>query len=288
MSAPAVGTVVDGSPRSPRSPRWVPSGLLRVLPVELLAARRPQRMVERSVMVYRRTWMVLVSGVFEPLFYLLSIRIGFAALIGDVEYRGRTVGYAEFVAPALMAAAAMNGAIFDSTMNVFYKIKHAKLYDAVLATPMSTGDVALGEISWAMLRGLLYSVAFLVTMVALGMATSPWVVLAVPACVLIGFAFASVGMAVTSYMRSWADFEYVPAVQVPLFLFSATFYPLSAYGDWGWVVQLSPLYHGVALVRMASFGVFEWTALVHIAVLAALAVVGLSVASRRLGRLLLT
>jgi lipooligosaccharide transport system permease protein len=276
---------------SPSGPAWragPPAGILRILPTELFGTRRPQRMVERSVMVYRRTWMLLVSGVLEPLFYLLSVQVGFAALIGDVEYRGRAVGYAEFVAPALMAAAAMNGAIYDSTMNVFYKIKHAKLYDAVLATPMSTADVALGEIAWAMLRGLFYAVAFLVTMVALGLASSPWVVLAVPICVLIGFAFAAVGMAVTSYMRSWADFEYVPAVQVPLFLFSASFYPLSAYGDWGWVVQLSPLYHGVALVRMASFGEFQWTALGHVAVLVVLAVVGLSVASRRLARLLLT
>ncbi len=262
--------------------------LLRIVPVDLLAARRPQRMVERSVMVYRRSWMVVVSGFFEPLFYLLSIRIGFAALIGDVEYGGRTVGYAEFVAPALMAAAAMNGAIFDSTMNVFYKLKYAKLYDAVLATPMSPADVALGEISWAVLRGAVYSTAFLATMWALGMTTSPWVLMAVPICVLLGFAFAAVGMAVTSYMRSWADFEYVPAVQVPLFLFSATFFPLSQYGGWAWLVQFSPLYHGVALVRMANFGDWSWAAVGHVSVLVALAVVGIVVSSRRLGRMLLT
>jgi lipooligosaccharide transport system permease protein len=264
------------------------NGVLRILPMELIAVRRPQRMVERSAMVYRRTWMIFVSGFLEPLFYLLSIRIGFAALIGEVEYGGRTVGYAEFVAPALMAAAAMNGAIFDSTMNVFYKLKYAKLYDSVLATPMTTADVALGEISWAMLRGALYSTAFLFTMWALGMTSSVWVLLAVPICVLLGFAFAAVGMAVTSYMRSWADFEYVPAVQVPLFLFSATFFPLSQYGGWGWLVQLSPLYHGVALVRMASFGEWSWSAVGHVSVLVALALAGLSLTSRRLNKMLLT
>jgi lipooligosaccharide transport system permease protein len=264
------------------------TGVLRVVPTEMLGARRPQRMVERSLMVYRRSWVLVASGIAEPLFYLLSIKVGFAALIGDVEYRGRSVDYAAFVAPALMAAAAMNGAIFDSTMNVFYKIKHAKLYDAVLATPLSPADVALGEISWAMLRGLLYSVAFLITMWALGMASSPWVVMALPICVLIGFAFAALGMAATSFARSWADFEYLPAVQIPLFLFSATFYPLSTYGGWGWLVQLSPLYHGVALVRMASFGDWQWSAVGHVAVLLAVAFAGLAVASRRLGRLLLT
>ena len=261
---------------------------LRIVPPELFAARRPHRLVERSLFVYRRSWLVVVSGFVEPLFYLLSIRVGFGALIGDVTVDGRTVAYAEFVAPALMAAAAMNGAIYDSTMNVFYKLKVSKLYDSVLATPMSTADVALGEIAWATLRGLLYSVAFLATMWALGMTVSPWVVLAVPACVLLGFAFAAVGMAVTSYMRSWSDFEYVPAVQVPLFLFSATFFPLEQYGSWGWVVQLSPLYHGVALVRAANLGEWSWGLLGHVAFLVALAVVGLAVTARRLRTMLLT
>ena len=181
----------------------------------------------------------------------------------------------------------MNGAVYDSTMNVYFKLKHAKLYDSVLSTPLVPADVALGEIGWAVVRGLLYSIAFLVTMWALGMTGSPWVVLAVPICVLIGFAFASMGMACTTFMRSWADFEYVPAVTLPLFLFSATFYPVSSYGDWAWVVQLSPLYHGVALVRGVNLGQFHWAMLAHLAVLVALSVVGLVVAARRVGSLLL-
>jgi lipooligosaccharide transport system permease protein len=260
----------------------------RLLPVELLAARRPQRMIERSYLVNRRTWPVIVSGFFEPLFYLLSIRIGFGSLIGDVEIAGRSVGYPEFVAPALMAASAMNGAVYDTTMNIFFKLKHAKLYDAVLATPMQPADVALGEIGWAVIRGVLYSTVFLATMWALGMTASAAVALAVPVCLLIAFAFASVGMACTTYMRSWVDFEYVTAITLPLFLFSATFYPLASYGDWGWILQLSPLYHGVALVRSLNLGMFEWSMLGHVAYLATMAAVGLVLASRRISALLLT
>ncbi len=260
---------------------------LRILPPELLAARRPQRMLERSLIVNRRTWLIIVSGFFEPLFYLLSIRIGFSELIGDVTVGGKTIGYAEFVAPALMASSAMNGAVYDSTMNVYFKLKHARLYDSVLSTPMAPADVALGEIGWAVVRGLLYSIAFLLTMWALGMTGSAWVVLSVPICVLIGFAFAAVGMACTTFMRSWADFEYVTAVTLPLFLFSATFYPLSSYGDWAWIVQLSPLYHGVALVRAVNLGIFHWSMLGHLAVLIAMSGIGLVVAARRLQRLLL-
>ena len=262
--------------------------LTRILPDVLLDVRRPQRMIERSAMVYRRNWMVIFSGFFEPLFYLLSIRIGLSALVGDIEIDGRLIPYDEFVAPGLMAAAAMNGAVFDSTMNVFHKWKQTKLYDSLLATPLSAGDVAVGEIGFAVIRGLMYSTAFLLTMLALGMVRSPWMVLSIVACVLIGFAFASIGMACTTFMRSWADFEYVPAVTLPLFLFSATFFPLSSYGQWGWIVQLSPLYHGVALVRAANLGEFSPALFVHAGVLVGLSITGITITARRIESLLLT
>jgi lipooligosaccharide transport system permease protein len=261
--------------------------LWRVAPPILRSARRPQRVVERNAIVYRRTPMVLISGFFEPLFYLLSIRIGFGALIGEVDFAGRAIDYADFVAPALMASSAMNGAVYDSTMNIYFKMRYSKTYDAMLATPLGAPDVAMGEIAWAMLRGFIYSISFLVCLAVLGMATSWWILAALPACLLIGVAFASVGMALTTYMRSWSDFDWVPTITLPMFLFSATFYPLSSYGDFGWVVQLSPLYHGVALVRGASLGVASWGIVVHVAVLLTMAMVGLSVAARRIETLLL-
>lgn len=261
---------------------------LRIVPPAVFELRRPHRMLERSMMVTRRNWMVMFSGFFEPLFYLLSIRIGLSELVGDVTIGGQSIAYAEFVAPALMAASAMNGAVYDSTMNVFFKLKYARLYDSILSTPMSPADVAVGEIGWAVARGTIYSTAFLVTMWALGLTGSWWVLMTVPFCLLIAFAFASVGMAITTYMRSWVDLEYVTAGTLPLFLFSATFYPLSSYGEWGWIVQLSPLYHGVALVRGANTGTLGSSAVLHVAVLVALTMVGLVVAARRVKTLLLT
>jgi lipooligosaccharide transport system permease protein len=261
---------------------------LRIIPAQVLQARRPQRLLERHFIINQSGgWMIVISGFFEPLFYLLSIRIGFGSLVGDVTDGSRVIAYADFVAPALMAASAMNGAIFESTMNIYFQLKYDKVYDAALATPLTAGDVALGEILYATFRGSLYSAAFLVTLVALGMTQSAWVVLALPICMLIAIAFSAVGMALTTYMRSHADFEYVTTLTLPLFLFSATFYPLSSYGDWGWVVQLSPLYHGVALVRSASFGEWTWACFPHLAVLVAMAVVGLSITARRIERLLL-
>ena len=122
---------------------------LRIIPVQVFRARRPQRMLERMVVVNKHNWMIVFSGFFEPLFYLVSIRIGIERARRRREVRRRADRYAEFVAPALMASSAMNGAVYDSTMNVFFKLEYARLYDAVLATPMSPSDVALGEIGWA-------------------------------------------------------------------------------------------------------------------------------------------
>ena len=259
----------------------------RVLPVHMRATHRALRLIERSITVYRRTPMVLVSGFFEPLFYLFSIRIGFGSLVGDIDFAGRSIGYAEFVAPALMASAAMNGAIYDSTMNIFFKLKYERVYDAVLATPVSSTDIAAGEIGWAVLRGFMYSTSFMICIVILGMTESVWVLATLPICMLIGFAFSAAGMALTTYMRSWNDFEWVQAVTMPMFLFSATFYPLSSYGSWGWIVQISPLYHGAALVRMASLGEASWGLIVHVAYLVTLSSGGLAIAARRIDRLLL-
>ena len=99
----------------------------RILPPVLWGARRGHRLIERNVYVYRRTYMIILSGFFEPVFYLVSIRLGLGTLVGDVQVGGTTVSYAEFVAPALLATSAMNGAIYDSTMNVFFKLKYAHI-----------------------------------------------------------------------------------------------------------------------------------------------------------------
>jgi lipooligosaccharide transport system permease protein len=262
--------------------------VLRMLPPMLRDVRRPQRMVERNIIAYKRQWLILLSGFFEPLFYLLSMRVGLGDLIGAVSVGGRQVPYDQFVAPGLMAASAMNGAIYDSTMNVFHKLKWARIYDAALATPLSAGDVAVGEITWALIRGQIYAFGFLGVMWGLGLVGSPWVLLALPACALIGLTFASVGFAVTTFMRGFSDFEFVPTLSMPLFLFSATFFPLSSYGTWKWVAQLSPLYHGVALVRSANAGVFTWSCVGHVIVLLAVAGIAMTIAARRLGKLLLS
>src|SRR5436309_752864 len=160
-------------------------------------------------MVYRRSWMVIFSGVFEPLFYLFSMGIGLGHFVGKVPGPGgRLVDYSSFIAPALLASAAMNGAIYDST-NVFWKLKYARTYDAVLSTPIGPADVAVGETAWALFRGFLYAISFMAVAGSLGLIESPWGLLALPGAVVIGFAFAGLGVAATTFMRSWQDFVLV-------------------------------------------------------------------------------
>jgi lipooligosaccharide transport system permease protein len=247
-------------------------------------------LVERNITSFRHGWIALVTGFAEPVFYLFSLGVGIGALVHTVTTdSGAVVSYPQFVAPALLAASAMNGAVFDSTYNVFFKLRYAKLYDAVLATPMGPRDIAVGEISWSLIRGAMYSAAFLVVAVLAGAVTSWWAVLALPAAVFIGFAFAAVGMFATTFMRSWVDFDFINLSVQPMFLFSATFFPLATYPEaLQWVVRCTPLYHGVALERALMLGDVGWAVLGHVAYLLGLGLLGVVGTARRLEKLLLS
>lgn len=267
----------------PRPSLWV-----RLLP-GVSYAGRSRVLLERSVLVSSRGWLVFLSGFLEPVFYLLAMGQGLGSLVGTVPGPdGAPLSYAAFIAPGLLAASAMNGAVFDSTYNVFFKLKYAKLYDAMLATPLGPVDVALGEIGWALIRGGLYALGFLAVMFGFGLLTSPWALLALPAALFVAFAFAAVGMAATSFMRSWQDFDLVTLAVLPMFLFSTTFYPLSVYPPvLAWVVQCLPLYHAVELMRGLTTGAVHLGMLGNLAYFAVMALVGVVVAARRLGALLL-
>jgi lipooligosaccharide transport system permease protein len=258
----------------------------RIAPIFATGAAR---VVERNFLVYRRSWMVFLTGLLEPVFYLLSIGVGVSDLVGKFTLSdGSHVGYVEFVAPAMLAASAMNGAIFDATYNIFFRLKYEKLYDAMLATPMRPADIARGEVTWALLRGAIYSAAFIVVMVALGLVHSWWMLLALPGTLLIGYAFAGAGMALTTWMRSWQDFEYIQLAILPMFLFSGTFYPLSTYPGWlRHIVEWTPLYQGVLLMRSLSLGDVGADCLGAAVYFAVIGTAGMWVAGRRITDLLL-
>jgi lipooligosaccharide transport system permease protein len=276
--------------KAPAPPeRALTSRIARMLPMPA-GAGMARILVERNIISYRHGWIALVSGFAEPVLYLFSLGIGLGALIKVVTTDGgQTVPYADFVAPALLATAAMNGAIFDSTFNVFFKLKFARLYDSVLATPLGPRDVAVGEITWSLIRGALYAAAFLLVAWLVGTVHSWWALLALPAATLIGFAFSAIGMFGTTFMRSWVDFDYVTLATQPMFLFSATFFPLATYPEAvQWVVQVTPLYHAVALERGLMLGEVGPGLLVHVAYLLVLGLFGLVGAARRIEKLLLS
>lgn len=249
----------------------------------------PMAVLYRNFTVYRRGWVFFLTGFLEPVLYLFSIGVGVGALVGGFTYNGQDIDYTHFVAPAMLATAAMNGAIIDSTFNVFFKLKFQKVYDAVLATPMGPHDVARGEVAWSVARGAVYSAGFLVVMLAMGLVSSWWALLALPAAVLISFAFSGVGMALTTFMSSWQHFEYIQLAIMPMFLFSATFFPVTTYdGVVRWIVEVTPLYRGVVLLRELCTGLVTVDSVISVAYLGTMGAIGVTIAARRLGKLLLT
>lgn len=249
---------------------------------------RAARVVERQIVAYRRSWYVFAAGFAEPLLYLLSIGVGVGQLVGDVPGpNGDLVAYDAFVAPGLMASAAMAGAVLDSTIDFFVKFKYMGTYNAMLATPLSPDDVVRGEIGWTLLRTAMYSGAFLAAMVVLGLVSSWWAVLAVPVAVLLAFAFASLGTLATTWMRSFVDFDYANLATIPLFLFSGIFFPLDRYPGWvARVVEVTPLYQAVDILRRLTLGQPSWTMVPRAAYLAVIGLVCLPFASKRVRRVL--
>jgi len=243
----------------------------------------------RNFLAYRGAWYIFVSGFLEPVFYLFSIGVGVGQLVGDFHFNGQVVGYAAFVAPGMLAASAMNGSLLDATFNFFFKLKYNKLFDQMLATPLGVLDIARGELSWSLLRGGIYSAAFLLVMLAMGLVSSWWAVLVVPAALLIGLAFGGICMALTTWMRSWQDFEFVTLATIPMFLFSATFFPITAFpAGVRWVVEFTPLYRGVVLCRELTTGSVTWGSLASVVYLVVMGVGGLLICRHRLTKLLLT
>jgi len=256
-------------------------------PGEKYYSGRSRVIMERAYIAFRSsTWMIVISGFVEPVLFLLSFGYGLKDLVGDITVAGQPVGYVAFIAPALLATSAMNGAIYDSTMNVYFKLNHDRIYHGMLSTSLGPMDVALGEIGWALLRGLSYAVGFMAIVTPLGLIPSAWGILAIPAAVLIAFGFASFGMAVTSYMKSFQQLELVNIFLLPMFLFSGSFYPLDVFPEWlQTIIRLFPLAHAIDLVRGLTLGNISWALAGHAMYFVVMIVVGLFFTTKRLNAL---
>jgi lipooligosaccharide transport system permease protein len=251
-------------------------------------AGRSHVILERSLVALKSSnWFPVVSGFLEPLLYLFSFGYGVGTLIGDIQVsNGQVVSYAMFIAPGLLATSAMNGAIYDSTWNVYFKLHEGKIYHGMLATSLGPLDVALGEILTALLRGFAYAIGFMAVATPMGLIPSWWGVLAIPAAVLIAFGFASIGMAITSYFKSYQQMGLINISLLPIFLFSGSFYPLSVFPEWAQIIiKTLPLWHAIEMVRNLSLGIINLSLLGHIAYFVVMVVVGLFFTTKRLNAL---
>jgi len=250
---------------------------------------RVHAVLQRNATALRTSNLLAVlTGFVEPVLFLIAFGFGIGQLVGGIEVDSERVSYAAFIAPALLASSAMNGAIFDSTYNVYFKMHYSKVYQGMLATSLGPLDVALGEICWAVLRGGAYALGFTVIAAGFGLVPGPSALLAIPAALLIAFAFSAIGMSITSYMSSFHQLNWLTFWLLPMFLFSGTFYPVSNYPDWlRVIVEATPLAQGVAMVRSLWLQDFGLGLAVNVAYFVILAVIGVTLTGRRLAALFL-
>jgi lipooligosaccharide transport system permease protein len=245
---------------------------------ERVYSGRSRAIFERGYIAFKSsTWMVILSGFVEPVLYLFAFGYGLGELIGNIESNGVSIPYAAYIAPALLATSAMNGAIYDSTFNIYFKLKHDRIYHGMLATSLGPLDVA---------RGFLYGVGFMAVVAPLGLIPSLWGILAIPAAVLIAFGFAAVGMALTTYMKSFQQLEIINIFLLPMFLFSGSFYPLTVFPEWlQFIIKALPLSQAIHLVRGLTLGQINLGLLGHVSYFIVMIIVGLFFTTKRLNAL---
>ena len=219
----------------------------------------------RNASMYRRTWKWnLLPNFFEPVFYLFSIGVGVGAYISSMG----GLSYAAFLAPGLVCVAAMNGASFEVTYNIFVRLTFEKTYDAMLTTPIEPDDILAGEIFWAITRASIYGGCFFIVLALFGLTPFPGSLWALAVIPLTGFLFASIGMAFSLRIPNIDLFSfYFTLFLTPLFLFSDVFFPLKERlsPGWLWVAEALPLLHPVRLARSAFNGQLTWLILWDIA-----------------------
>jgi lipooligosaccharide transport system permease protein len=240
------------------------------------------RMVQRNALVYRRVWRGSVfSSFLQPTLFLLAMGLGLGAMVdaGTAVLPGG-VSYAEFLAPGLLAAAAMQTAGFESTYPVLGKMAWFRNYEAIIATPMRVWDLVLGELAWVAVRLTAIATAFVLVMLGFGIPSSPLVVLAIPAAVLTGVGFAAPIMAYAATRKNSSTFNVLfRFVITPLFLFSGVFFPVSRLPDsLARAASLTPLFHGVELVRGLTLDAVPSSWPIHVAYLLIMLAAGLAVA----------
>jgi lipooligosaccharide transport system permease protein len=247
------------------------------------------RVFEHRFLSYRRTFRASIfSSFLSPVMFLAAMGIGLGAYVSDPSALGG-VPYIVFLAPGLLAATAMQSASFESMFPIIGGLEWSRVFHGMYATPISPRDIALGNLAWITARLTLICTIFTLVIVLFGAAESPLIVLAIPAAVLTGMAFAAPIAAFSATQKTPNRFTTIFRFGItPLFLFSGTFFPISSLPAVLQVLAwLTPLFHGVALTRALSLGtvVDDPIAMaIHVLYLGALAIVGAYLAIRTIER----
>lgn len=244
--------------------------------------RRPRPLWLRSYgywsYQYKRIWRSSITTSFlYPILYLAAMGVGLGSLIDKHVHGVGGVSYLNFVAPGLLAATAMQIGANEAMYPVMGAIKWYRSYFAMLATPIRVVDVLRGHLAWIATRLTLVSAIYLAVIAAFGVVRSPWAVLALPAAVIAGMAFAAPIAAFAATQDKDVGFTTIYRfVLIPLFLFSGTFFPVSELPGWLQpVAYATPLYHGVSLCRGLVLGTAPlWSSVGDAAYLVALAAAG--------------
>ena len=252
------------------------------------------RIVQRNALVYRRVWRGTVfSNFLQPALFLIAIGTGLGSMIdraGEAALPGG-VSFLQFLAPGLLAAAAMQSAAFESSYPILGKITWHRNYEAISATPMRVADIVLGELAWMAIRQAMVAIAFTLVLTAFGIPRSPLALLAVPVAMLTGLAFSAPIMAWAATLKDSANFNVIFRFGItPLFLFSGVFFPVTRMPPWAQrVAWWTPLFHGVELVRglmLNTTGSSGW--MVHVGYLMAMLTIGTLAALRTFRRRLVS
>jgi lipooligosaccharide transport system permease protein len=234
------------------------------------------RVWQRNLIVHRRIWQVnFLVPLLEPIFYIMAFGLGLGGLVGDVDYAGQSMDYVAFIAPALVATAAMWNSFFETTYASFVRMYYQKTFDGLLATPLSLEEVVVAEVVWGATKSAAAAGLMTIMLALLGYAQLPMAMLAVPLAFVGGMAFGALGIYFTGIMPS-IDMYNLPIFLfiTPMFLFSGTFFPVAGLPDWArTLAEVMPLYHLAELTRGCLMGRMEANPIFGLAYLLAFAAV---------------
>lgn len=241
----------------------------------------------RNWTVYRRTWLVnFAPPLLEPFLFLFAFGFGVGRLVDEVIYRGTVMPYPVFIAPGIIAVAVLNHSFFETTYASFVRMYYQRTFEAILATPLQTGDIIAGEIAWAATKGV-FSALIMLAVISLFIPLAwPAALLVLPLAVLGGLLFAALGMLCTAITRHIDQFNFpVFLLVTPMFLFSGVFFPLESLPGWARLLaEMLPLTHLVLVMRQASLGHFDSAFVPALMRLAGLALLLLPTAGRLMRR----